>query len=51
MSNGGRFVNGDPADFGGNMASTELHACADKSMLTDVMVVELRKQFDGKVVG
>lgn len=49
--NGGRFINGDPDDFGQYISSKEIHSVADKSSLTDVRVIELRNQLNDQFPG
>lgn len=44
MSNGGRFINGDPDEFGEYISSKEIHAVADKTTLTDARVITLRNE-------
>ena len=44
MENGGRFINGNPSEFGQYISSKEIHAVADKTTLTDVRVIEIRNQ-------
>lgn len=47
MSNGGRFTNGDPDEFGDYISSAEIFAVADKSVLVNPRVIEMRKQYEG----
>ena len=44
MSNGGRFINGDPDEYGEYMSSKEIFSVADKAALVDPRIVELRQQ-------
>jgi hypothetical protein len=44
MSNGARFTNGDPDEFGEHISSKEIHAVADKSALVEPRVIELRRE-------
>lgn len=44
MSNGARFYNGDPDEFGHYISSKEIHATADKAALVEPRVIELRQQ-------
>jgi hypothetical protein len=50
MADKKRFVNGNPAKNPDHIASQEIHACADKSMLVDDQCIRLRKQHSGKFV-
>jgi len=50
MADKKRFVNGNPAKNPDHIASQEIHACADKSMLVDEQCITLRKQHSGKFV-
>ena len=44
MSNGARFYNGDPDQFGHYISSKEIHATADKAALVEPRIVEIRQQ-------
>lgn len=47
MSNGAQFINGDPDEVGQHLSSAEIFSVADKAMLTDPKVVELRLLNEG----
>jgi hypothetical protein len=49
MADGQQFVNGDPELDQDHISSSELHACTDKVMLVDGQLLELRKQYKGRI--
>ena len=45
-----QFVNGDPGADSTYLSSAEIHACKDKTALTDIVATSLRLQHEGKFV-
>ena len=45
-----QFVNGDPGADSTYLSSAEIHACKDKTALTDIIATSLRLQHGGKFV-
>ena len=50
MDDGKQFVNGTPLVNADWIDSEEIHACKDKTMLTDELALKLRKKHKGKFV-
>jgi len=51
MSNGARFINGDPDEFGEYISSHEIHDVADKAALVEPRVVNIRRDLNAQFPG